>query len=131
MSNSKTILIVEDEMIIALHIEQTLVDLGHRVITATSKAEAERLAAAGGVDLAIVDYQLTDGTTERLMERLQEAGTPFIVCSGMAEEPERPVTDHRRFLSKPFSSDALIDAVLALTQSNNSDNELADLEVEH
>lgn len=124
MSASKTILIVEDEMIIALHIEQTLTDLGHRVIIATGKAEAERLAAAGNVDLAIVDYRLTDGTTDRLMERLEEAGTPFIVCSGMAERPERSATDKRLFLSKPFSSDALIAAVVALTQSAGARDEL-------
>ena len=37
---SKYIMIVEDEMMIALHIEDTLNQLGHRVVTATTKAQA-------------------------------------------------------------------------------------------
>jgi len=116
MPDSRHILIVEDEMMIALHIEDTLGQLGHEVSTATTIAQAEHLLDAGSVDLAIVDYKLTDGNTEALMERLQVAGVPFIVCSGISEEEERQKGRlETRFLSKPFSSDALIDAVTALT----------------
>jgi len=116
MPDSRHILIVEDEMMIALHIEDTLGRLGHDVSTATTIAQAEHLLDRGTVDLAIVDYKLTDGNTEALMERLQVAGVPFIVCSGISEEEERQKSrSETRFLSKPFSSDALIDAVTALT----------------
>ena len=41
MSTSKNILIVEDEMMIALHIEDTLTQLGHHVVTAITTAQAE------------------------------------------------------------------------------------------
>src|SRR3569833_2641994 len=112
---SKYIMIVEDEMMIALHIEDTLTQFGHRVITATTKAEAQRLLDTGDVDLAIVDYMVTDGTTETLMQSLQKAGVPFIVCSGISEEQDvRQRNGHTSFLSMPFSSDSLVDAVSAL-----------------
>jgi DNA-binding NtrC family response regulator len=124
MSTSKHILIVEDEMLIALHIEDTLAQLGHQVETALTAAEANHRIEAGGIDLAIVDYNVTDGTTETLMARLQEAGVPFMICSGVTEQAAR---NGKRadtpFLAKPFSSDALIDAVSALlpTQANRHD----------
>jgi DNA-binding response OmpR family regulator len=41
MSSSKRILIVEDEMMIALHMEDTLAALGHKVTTATTSQEAD------------------------------------------------------------------------------------------
>jgi DNA-binding response OmpR family regulator len=122
MSNSRRILIVEDEMMIALHIEDTLGQLGHDVSTATTIAQAEYLLDEGHVDLAIVDYKLTDGNSEALMERLQQAGVPFIVCSGISDEEERSkVSSETRFLSKPFTSDALIDAVTALASRTSAD----------
>jgi DNA-binding response OmpR family regulator len=122
MSASRRILIVEDEMMIALHIEDTLGQLGHDVSTATTLAQAEHLLGEGHVDLAIVDYKLTDGNTEALMERLAQAGVPFIVCSGITEEEEpRKVGSDTRFLSKPFTSDALIEAVTALTSRSSAD----------
>lgn len=125
MGSSKYIMIVEDEMLIALHIEDTLGQLGHRVVTATTKAEAERLLDTREVELAIVDYKVTDGNTETLMERLQKAGIPFIVCSGISEEGEsRSVSSAAQFLSKPFSSDSLIDAVSALLGIEKATNDL-------
>jgi DNA-binding response OmpR family regulator len=122
MSASKRILIVEDEMMIALHIEDTLGQLGHDVSTATTLAQAEHLLDEGHVDLAIVDYKLTDGNTEALMERLAQGGVPFIICSGIPDEEERrKLNSDTRFLPKPFTSDALIDAVAALTSRYSAD----------
>lgn len=128
MSTSKRILIVEDEMLIALHIEDTLTQLGHQVVTAITTSEAERIIAGGDIELALVDYKLTDGNSEALMGRLQAAGVPFIVCSGISDDSARgSVSRQAPFLSKPFTSDALIDAVSALTgiRKPNKGSELA------
>ncbi len=115
MSPSKRILIVEDEMMIALHIETTLTELGHKVVTAMTTADAEKAVEACEVDLALVDYKLTDGNSEPLMERLHAAGIPFVVCSGMSDEVQRwSVSRQAPFLAKPFSSEALVETVTAL-----------------
>src|SRR5690349_1228892 len=114
MSAPKTIMIVEDEAMIAVHIEVTLTEFGHHVITAATVAEAERLAEAGGIDLAIVDYRLSDGTSETLMGRLQREGVPFIACSGLDEGGRRNAAGEPRYLAKPFTSEALVEAVSAM-----------------
>lgn len=115
MSDSKSILIVEDEMIIALDIQDTVSERGHRAILAGTLSAAQRLLEARGVDLAILDYHLKDGSTDDLMRQLRDAGIPFIICSGttktVVDFPNAPL------LAKPFNSDTLLEAVSALAEA--------------
>lgn len=112
----KRILVVEDEMLVALDIESTLTELGHAVSVATSCTEALAIVDAGGVAFAVIDYHLRDGTTDELATRLRNAGVPFIVCSGTAGliDLGEPFSG-AMFLAKPFSTDRLIEAVMDLT----------------
>lgn len=58
------ILIVEDEVIIALHLEAALLAYGHRVIGfARDSRSAKVLAQDKHPDLALVDVKLADGET--------------------------------------------------------------------
>lgn len=58
------ILIIEDEVIVAFHIEATLLDEGHRVAGfARDALSAKVLAEDKRPDLALVDVNLTDGLT--------------------------------------------------------------------
>jgi DNA-binding NtrC family response regulator len=89
--------------------------LGHQAVTAMSTVEAEQSIAEGNIDLALVDYKLTDGDSEAFMSHLKAAGIPFIVCSGMLDESQRgSVSRQAPFLSKPFSSEALMETVSAM-----------------
>lgn len=66
MSSEKPlrILIVEDEILIALELESLLQDLGHDVVgMAASSAEALSLGQELKPDLAFVDVHLADGPT--------------------------------------------------------------------
>lgn len=112
MATPKTILIVEDEMMIALHMEVTLSELGHKVVTAASVREAECLLDAGGIELAVLDYHVTDGDTDQLMARLYDAGVPFLVCSGLpvADRPAE-LFPGEPVLAKPFTTEDLIAAI--------------------
>jgi two-component system, response regulator PdtaR len=57
------ILIVEDEMLVAVELEAILEDLGHAPVgIAADLADAEQLATAE-IDLALVDLNLRDGLT--------------------------------------------------------------------
>ncbi|NWG25911.1 MAG: response regulator [Pseudorhodoplanes sp.] len=58
------VLIVEDEALLALHLQECVEEAGHTVvgIAATSR-EALELAANANPDLAFVDIHLLDGTT--------------------------------------------------------------------
>lgn len=117
MSTSKRILVVEDETMIAFHMQDTLSDLGHSVETAATTAEAEAILTASKFDLAVLDYHLKDGTSSQLANRLLTLGVPFVVCSGTAGLSELgEVFQHTTFLPKPFTTDSLIEAVAAVTQ---------------
>lgn len=114
MSAPKRILVVEDEAMIAFHMETTLTELGHLVQTARSVAEAEVVLSQGDIDLAVLDFHLSDGTSSELAVRLQALGVPFVVCSGSVSLYELgEVFQNTRFLPKPFTTDGLIEAVMA------------------
>lgn len=58
------ILIVEDEVLVAMEMRFQLEDLGYVVVgTASDARSGRRLAADRNVDLALVDIHLTDGPT--------------------------------------------------------------------
>ncbi|HVQ08791.1 MAG TPA: response regulator [Allosphingosinicella sp.] len=105
----RSILIVEDEPLIAMMLEDFLESLGHNVVAiCDSVAVALGHVAAGGFDVAIIDVQLKDG--ERVWpvaDRLAEAGTPFILATGGHIEP--PPTAHAAapILAKPYTIDAI------------------------
>ncbi|WP_197421374.1 response regulator [Devosia sp. Root105] len=109
---NKRILVVEDEFMIAMHIEDTLGQLGHQVCLAADVGEARTYLDAGGIDLAIVDYHLQGSTTCGLVQRLNDLKVPFIVCSGTAGLEELgEAFQNSRFLAKPFTTDGLLAAV--------------------
>jgi CheY-like chemotaxis protein len=105
----RSILIVEDEPLIAMMLEDFLETLGHHVVgTCDSVEQAIAKVEAGGFDLAIIDVQLKDG--ERvwpLADRLAERGMPFIIATGGHVEP--PPEEHAAapILSKPYTIEAI------------------------
>ena len=109
MSEGRSILIVEDEPLIAMMLEDFLDSLGHRVIgTCESLEEALAKVEQGGFDVAIIDVQLKEGKTVwPVADRLADAGKPFILATGghVESPPERhagaPV------LSKPYTIDSI------------------------
>ena len=84
MQASRSILIVEDEPLIAMMLEDFLESLGHVVgATCESVEEALEKVDAGGFDVAIIDVQLKDGKhVWPVADRLAEEGTPFVLATG-------------------------------------------------
>ena len=116
MSTNKRILIVEDEMIVALDMETTLSELGHEVTMVSTTDEAVKVTEAGGIDLAIIDYHLKDGKTDAVAASLRHAGVPFIVCSGSAGLQELgEIFQGTTFLPKPFTTSGLMEALFDAT----------------
>ena len=109
MESARSILIVEDEPLIAMMLEDFLDSLGHEVVgTCDSVEEALAHVERGGFDVAIVDVQLKDG--ERcwpVADRLAEAGTPFILATGGHVDPPPPEHAGAPILSKPYTIDAI------------------------
>lgn len=60
---TETILIVEDEMLVALEMEYILQDLGYRVLGIAPDLESALAFTEEQIDLALVDLNLRDGLT--------------------------------------------------------------------
>ncbi|WP_300972932.1 HWE histidine kinase domain-containing protein [Sphingomonas sp. LHG3406-1] len=82
-----SVLLVEDNMLIALEAEDMLRALGAAEVEAASTlAAAEALLARGSFDFAMLDINLGQSTTFDLATRLGEARVPYVFASGYGEE---------------------------------------------
>ena len=106
---TRTILIVEDEPLIAMMLEDFLETLGHDVVgTCDSIEDALSKIERGGFDLAILDVQLKDGQRVwPLADRLAEKGTPFIIATGGHVEPPPEAHADAPILAKPYTIEAI------------------------
>lgn len=57
------VLIVEDEILVALEIQNVLEDLGYSVVGIAADSRRARAIAEMGIDVALVDVNLRDGMT--------------------------------------------------------------------
>ncbi|ACI99520.1 response regulator [Rhodospirillum centenum] len=78
------ILIVEDEFLIALHIQEVMEGLGFVVVGPVARLEEalEVVAGGGGIDGAVLDVNLSGTYVFPLAERLAVLGIPFILTTG-------------------------------------------------
>lgn len=97
------VLLVEDRALIALDTESVLRRLGAASIAAVPSAAAARAALAmGAPDVAILDFNLGDGTSEELAAMLVARGIPFVFLSGYANTTRIPADFAQiRVLRKP------------------------------
>lgn len=87
MSESLRVLIVEDEVLIALELEDLLSEAGHVPVgIAATAAEAMRLGADLKPDVALVDINLADGATgvdvARRLGAAEETTVVFTTANG-------------------------------------------------
>ena len=115
---TETILLVEDEEAI-LQVSQLILDeLGYRVLTAGTPAEAERQAEShkGSIDLLVTDVILPQMNGKELSRRLSELH-PRMKClfmSGYTADviSQRGLLDEGvHFLSKPFTTTQLAEKI--------------------
>src|SRR5262245_8661362 len=78
----RSILVVEDQPLIAWGIQEELASAGASVEIARSVSVALPLVARGNVSAAVVDFGLGDDDAGALCARLKTGGIPFIVHSG-------------------------------------------------
>ena len=100
------VLIIEDEILIALDLEQLVENLGHRTIgIARTRAEAIALAKVNRPGLILADIQLADGSSglEAVNDLLNSFEVPVIFITA---HPERFLTGERPepafLVSKPY-----------------------------
>lgn len=126
-SHPQQILVIEDEVLIAMMIEQLLTDAGYEVITAFSGEEA--LAKAATIDrlaLVVTDLGLAFGIDGRsvLRElRANNAVLPAVVVTGFGawqyEADLRGVGGPTARLIKPFGAEELTTCVANLLSGSD------------
>jgi len=106
---ARTILIVEDEPLIAMMLEDFLETLGHTVVACCGDVDtALGHVQAGGFEVAILDVSLRDGRKVwPVADRLALAGTPFVIATGGHVDP--PPAEHAAapLLAKPYTIDSI------------------------
>ena len=105
----RSILIVEDEPLIAMMLEDFLESLGHKVVACCESLEdALGRVEAGGFEVAILDVSLRDGRLVwPVADRLAAAGTPFVLATGGHIEPPPAAHAGAPILAKPYTIDAI------------------------
>jgi signal transduction histidine kinase len=84
-----TILIVEDDLVLARLVRTRLERAGHAVETATTADEGMERVCGGGVDLLVLDQRLPSGVSGlQLYERIKTAcfDVPAILATGFSDE---------------------------------------------
>jgi DNA-binding NtrC family response regulator len=105
----RSILVVEDEFLIAMDIAQAFESAGAHVTTTSTVRHALILAEHDGLSAAIMDHALSDGDSALLRVRLKERGIPYVSYSGF--DPVKGADKDAPFISKPASMDAVLSAV--------------------
>ena len=108
-----TVLVVEDEFIIALDLSETVKDLGYTLEGPFADTETTLEAINKDMpDLAILDVFTADGEVYPVADRLAEAGVPIIFHSGHVPPEEMKLRyPEAQACAKPCPPDKLIDAV--------------------
>ena len=111
-----SILIVEDDGLLALTLEDMIADLGFATaFTAHSVDDALRwLEAGGAADAALLDVGLRGETVYPVAEALAARGVPFAFTTGYGEASDTRCRD-RPVLAKPIRQADLQRARAALT----------------
>ena len=98
----KSVLIVEDEALIAMSVEFCLQDAGAAVVKIANSIALAQSALDEGIpfDAAVVDLHLADGNASPLIQVLSERGIAVVVTTG--DEVDR--RQHVVFWPSPSSS---------------------------
>ena len=106
------VLLVEDNMIIAMDGEDALRDLGAEVMTAASVGRAREAIAIQPIDLAVLDFNLGHETSLPVADLLAERGIPFLFATGYGDGLELPARyEAVTLVKKPYSGATLAQAL--------------------
>ena len=109
----KTVLLVEDSLIISLDAEDIVTRLGAEAVTTAATIEAAQEAiTATQFDIAILDINLGDRNSFPIADRLMDKGVPFLFATGYGEQAQIPFEHRaRNVVQKPYTLENIARAV--------------------
>ncbi len=106
------VLVVEDEMLLAMLIEDMLTDLGFEVVGPAMRLEtALSLANEEAIDCAILDVNLNGKQSFPVADILRERGIPFFFATGYGKQGLNETHKDTFTLKKPFAARELRQAL--------------------
>ena len=125
-NTGKTLMIVEDEVLVAMNLRDELEDAGYHVLDLTDRhAQALEVAKACKPDLALVNIRLAgrdDGI--ELAEHLKALGIPVLLISGQISRARSAQTVAIASLPKPYDAADMVLAVNYLLARSQGDTSL-------
>ena len=112
--NLPCILLAEDEMLLAMMLEDRLNASGYRVIKAARLAKCLELAESASIDLAILDINLAGEVSFPVALVLRRRGIPFVFSSGYDDQDLPEAWRNEKVLQKPYDTRQLAAALTAL-----------------
>ena len=114
-----SVLLVEDEYLIALDASEMLAEMGAGTVRVASNFdEGKACIAEGGFDVAILDVNLNGQLSAPLAEILQKRGTPFLFTTGYSlKHRPLPGLEDSICVAKPYTADRLRDGLAAALQN--------------
>jgi CheY-like chemotaxis protein len=104
---------LDDEPLIAMMLEDWVVELGHEVAGPAQSIEAAlELCRQGGLDSAILDLSIDGRDSYEVADELGAQSVPYVFATGHGELALAPAYANTPVLSKPFDFDS-VKAMLA------------------
>lgn len=114
--SGRSILIAEDEPLIALDIAEAFKDAGATTVVTSTLHQALVLVEHDWLSAAVLDHVLSDGDSSPLCQRLNERKLPFLVYSGLGKL--HGACAKGAHITKPENPQALVSTVARLIAGN-------------
>jgi CheY-like chemotaxis protein len=119
----KSVLLLEDEFLIAMDAEEILVQrLGAATVKVVSTFdEAQAAAEAGAFDIALLDVNINGQMSFPIAEALRARGVPVVFATGYNLGDRRPPEiDPAHCLTKPYTGDGLEAALVSALKASQT-----------
>ncbi|WP_108485526.1 response regulator [Oceaniglobus ichthyenteri] len=112
-SDNLKVFIVEDEVLVAFEMTDTLEDMGFEVVGPSVHLEQARQAAeTSDIDVAFLDVNLGRGkTSEPIAQILKRRGIPFVYITAYDRDQISFIDEQDKLVKKPISGNQLLNAL--------------------
>jgi CheY-like chemotaxis protein len=107
----RSILVVEDEPLIALEVHAAFNAAGASIVSASNRKEALRIIGLPGLSAAVVDMNLGGHDCSDVCKRLSDNGIPFVFYTGDARADILRKWPHAPILTKLADKQRIVEVV--------------------
>lgn len=117
----KRVLVVEDEVVLAMMLEDLFADAGAHVVgPAATVEQAIALIDSQPIDVALLDVCLRDQRSDPVAESLRKRGVPYVLATGYSSPHGAELADAPT-LHKPYRFSQVEAALIAALSTRTSD----------